>query len=251
MSEKITVLVDGGKASAGPPIGSTLGPKGINVSQVVSDINKKTDSFKGMKVPVNIIIEKDKSYKIEVGTPPVSELIKKEINAEKGSGTPNINKIGNLGIEQAIKVAKMKYDSMFVKDLKAAVKSVIGSANSAGILTEGMSSLEVNKLIDSGKFDNEIKNELIELSEEKKQKLDEQLTAIQELLKKELEKQKALEEAEKAKEAKPEAEVKEEKVEGKEEKKDVKEEVKGKEVKAKEPVKETKAKETKGKEAKK
>ena len=60
MSEKITVLVDGGKASAGPPIGSTLGPKGINVSQVVNDINKKTDSFKAMKVPVNIIIEKDK-----------------------------------------------------------------------------------------------------------------------------------------------------------------------------------------------
>ena len=248
MADNITVLVDGGKASAGPPIGSTLGPMGVNVSQVVSDINKKTESFKGMKVPVNIFIEKDKSYKIEVGTPPVSQLIKKELNIEVGSGTPNMNKVGNLGIEQVIKIAKMKSDSMFIKNVKSAVKSIIGSAHSAGILIEGMPAQEINPLIESGRFDNEIKKEITETSKEKRAQLDEQLTIIQETLKRELEKQKALEEAEKVKVAEPEKaeEAKAEVKEVKEVKKEEAKEIKGKEqVKGKEPIKETKSKEAK------
>jgi large subunit ribosomal protein L11 len=202
MSEKITILVEGGKASGGPPVGSTLGPMGINVSEVVNDINQKTSSFKGMKVPVDIIIEKDKSYKIEVGTPPVSQLIKKELNLDKGSGTPNIDKKANMGIEQAIKVAKMKQDSMFTRNLKSAVKSVVGSANAAGILVEGLKAVEVNPLIDEGKFDNEINNETTEVPQEKKAILKSQLEAVQESMQKELEKKKLAEEAEKAKEAK-------------------------------------------------
>jgi len=242
MADKITILVEGGKASGGPPVGSTLGPMGINVSQVVSDINKKTESFKGMQVPVNIFIEKDKSYRIEIGTPPASALIKKELGLDKGSGTPNLNKVGNLGIEQVIKVAKMKQDSMFVRNLKSAVKTVIGSAHVAGILVEGMPAQEINPLIDSGKFDNEINQELTEISQEKKKRLNEQLTNVQEALKKELEKQKALEEAEKAKEAKPAA-GEEVKAEVKEEKKEETKETK--EVKAKEPAKEAKGKESK------
>jgi hypothetical protein len=155
-----------------------------------------------MKVPVDIIIEKDKSYKIEVGTPPVSQLIKKELNLDKGSGTPNIDKKANMGIEQAIKVAKMKQDSMFTRNLKSAVKSVVGSANAAGILVEGLKAVEVNPLIDEGKFDNEINNETTEVPQEKKAILKSQLEAVQESMQKELEKKKLAEEAEKAKEAK-------------------------------------------------
>ena len=79
MPEIIEVLVDGGEASPGPPLGPALGPLGVNIMNVANDINKKTGPFKGMKVPVKITIADDKSYEIEVGTPPISALIKDEL----------------------------------------------------------------------------------------------------------------------------------------------------------------------------
>ena len=80
----VAVLVEGGKATAAPPVGSSLGPLGVNIGQVVSDINKKTSSFVGMQVPVKIIVDTEtKSFEITIGTPPASGLIKKEANLEK------------------------------------------------------------------------------------------------------------------------------------------------------------------------
>ena len=198
MSEQIIdMIVEGGQAKAGPQMGQSLSPLGINIPDIVNGINEKTASFKGMKVPVKVKVEtEDKSFEIEVGSPPVSELIKKETNLEKGSGEPNKNKIANLGIEQVIKIAKMKEDSMLVNNLKSAVKSVIGSCNSAGILVEGKNAPEVNKDIEAGKFDTEISEEKTETTPEKASTLASQLKAVQAEIEKELEKEKAEKEAE-------------------------------------------------------
>lgn len=154
MVETIEVLVEGGKANAGPPLGPALGPLGVNVMQVVNAINEKTKHFDGMKVPVKVIVDpKTKSFEIEVGTPPVTALILKELGIEKGSGNPREEKVGNLSMDQVIKIAKMKYGDLLGKDLKRKVKEVIGSCVSIGVNVEGKSPKEVQKEIDEGKYD--------------------------------------------------------------------------------------------------
>lgn len=243
--EIVNVIVEGGKATAGAQLGQTLGPLKVNIAEIVNKINEKTSSFKGIKVPVKVIVDtQTKEFNVEVGSPPVSELIKKEINIEKGSGEPNKKKIANLAIEQVIKIAKMKHDSMLEKTLKSAVKSIIGSCGTLGILVEGKIPVEINGDIDSGVFDKEIKAEKTEITQEKQDMLQQQLAEVQDRINRELEKLKALEEQEK-KEVKV-AEVKEEVKEGEEA--EAGEE--GKEGEAKEEGKEGEVKEAKPKDAK-
>ena len=165
--EKIEQLVQGGKASAAPPLGPALGPMGVNIGAVVAEINKKTDSFKGMQVPVTIIVDTDtKEFEIEVGTPPASALIKKEAGITKGSGSPLRDKVADLKIEQIIKVAKMKENDLFGKTLKEKVKEIIGTCVSMGVLVEGVEAKEAIGLVNEGKFESEIKAEKTELSAE-------------------------------------------------------------------------------------
>ncbi len=223
--EKIEALVEGGKASAAPPLGPALGPMGVNIGEVIAEINKKTDAFKGMKVPVKVIVDADsKEFEIEVGTPPVSQLLKKELGLDKGSGMPDKNFVGNAGIEQIIKVAKMKLDSLLVKDFKSAVKTVIGSCNAIGVLVEGLRASEASKAVEDGKWAKEIKEEKTEIAQEKKNELKAQLKEAQEEMAKELERIKEEEEAEKAEEeAKEGEEKKEEAKEGEEKKEEGKE----------------------------
>lgn len=175
MGKKTTVeaLVEGGKASAGPPIGSSLGPLKVNIGQVVSQINEKTKDFKGMKVPVKIIVDTEtKEFEITIGTPPASQLIMKEIGIEKASGEPNKNKAGVISLEQVIKVAKMKSSSLLVNNLKSAVKTIVGSCQSAGILVDNKEPREIIKEIDEGKHDNIINAEKTEPDAEKKKELE-------------------------------------------------------------------------------
>jgi large subunit ribosomal protein L11 len=154
MTDTIEVLVEGGRASPGPPLGPALGPMGVNVVQVVAMINEKTKSFAGMKVPVKVLIDpKTKTFEIKVGTPPTSSLLVKEIGMEKGSGAPNTQKVGNITIEQAIKVANMKQDSLMGKDLKMRVLEVIGVCVSSGITVEGKEPKAIQKEIKEGKWD--------------------------------------------------------------------------------------------------
>lgn len=235
--QKIELLVEGGKATPAPPLGPALGQMKMNVGEVINQINSKTQSFKGMKVPVTVIVDdKTKEFEIEIGTPPASQLIKKELGLEKGSGEPNKNKVANAAIEQLIKIAQMKKDSMFVKNLKDAVKCIAGSMNAMGILIEGKLSPEFNKDLEAGLFDKEIKEQKTEVSPEKKALLQEQLVKVQEELRKELERLKAEEEAEKAAiapaVAKPEEA--EAKAEGAEEAKEGEEGAEGKEAPKKE-----------------
>ncbi len=154
MTDTIEVLVEGGRASPGPPLGPALGPMGVNVVQVVAMINEKTKSFAGMKVPVKVLIDpKTKTFEIKVGTPPTSSLLVKEIGMEKGSGAPNSQKVGNITIEQAIKVANMKQDSLMGKNLKMRVLEVIGVCVSSGITVEGKEPKAIQKEIKEGKWD--------------------------------------------------------------------------------------------------
>ncbi len=153
MAETIKALIEGGKASAGPPLGPALGPMGINIMQVINTINDKTKEFEGMKVPVKVIIDpKTKNFEIEVGTPPAASLILNEMGGEKGSGSPSKHKIGNITIDQAIKVAKMKFDNLLGKDLKEKTKEIIGTCISMGVTVEGKNPKEIQKAIDEGEY---------------------------------------------------------------------------------------------------
>ncbi len=154
MAETIEALVEGGKATAGPPLGPALGPLGVNIMQVINTINEKTKQFAGMKVPVRVIVDpKTKQFEIEVGTPPATALILKEVGAEKGSGSPKSKKVGNLSMDQIIKIAKMKYDALLGKDLKSKVKEIVGSCVSVGVTVDGKSPKEIQEEIDKGTYD--------------------------------------------------------------------------------------------------
>ena len=127
MPEIIEVLVDGGEASPGPPLGPALGPLGVNIMNVAADINKKTGAFKGMKVPVKITIGDDKSYDIEIGTPPISALIKDELGIESGAHNPRTDKAGNMTIDQLVKVTRMKWENLLGANLQNKALEVVGS----------------------------------------------------------------------------------------------------------------------------
>ncbi len=173
--QTVQSLVDGGKATAGPPLGPSLGPLGVNIGQVVAEINRKTASFKGMQVPVKVIVDTStKEFEITIGTPPASALVKKEANVEKGSANPLLDKVADLRIEQIIKIAKMKEDSLLGKALKQKMKEIVGTCNSMGILVEGKPAVDTLKDIDAGAFDTEISQEKTELTEEELRELEEE-----------------------------------------------------------------------------
>jgi large subunit ribosomal protein L11 len=168
----IKLIVEGGEMKPGPAVAQQLGPMGINLGKVIQEVNAATSGFKGMKVPVQVDVNpKTKQYSITVSSPPVSELIKKEVSADKGSGMPHETKIGNLAIEQVISIAKTKLPGMLAKDLKAAVKLVTGSCVSLGVLIESKPAKEVEQELKAGVYDREIKAEKTEVSADKKQKL--------------------------------------------------------------------------------
>ena len=157
MAEKLQVLVDGGKATPGPPLGPALGPLGVNIVEILKAINEKTKSFEGMKVPVTLIVDpKTKTFTIEVGTPPTSALIAKELKVEKGSGDPGKTRVGNLSLAQGIKIANMKADAMLAKTLKARVLEVVGTCVSMGVTVEGKPAHEFSKDIQAGKYNKQL-----------------------------------------------------------------------------------------------
>lgn len=149
MEKTIDVIVDGGAASAGPPLGPALGPMGINAGAVVAQINEETKDFKGMKVPVKVIVETTtKEFKIEVGAPPTAELIKKEAGIEKGAGNREAP-AGDVKLESLVKIAKSKSNSLG-KSLKDTLKEVVGSCVSIGINIDGKDPKTVLREIESG-----------------------------------------------------------------------------------------------------
>jgi large subunit ribosomal protein L11 len=217
--QKVNALVEAGKASAGPPLGPALGPFGLNIGQVIAEINKKTAQFAGMSVPVDVVIDTNtKTFEIEVGMPPTSQMIIKELGVKKGSGAPKTDKIGNLAIEQIIKIAKTKKDAMLSYTLKNAVLEVIGTCQSMGVLVEGEEPKDIFQMIADGKFDEAIKSERTEISDEKKRELAEELAEAKEEIAEEMAEEAAMKAEEEPVVEKPaEAPTDEPEKEGKEE----------------------------------
>jgi large subunit ribosomal protein L11 len=156
MKEKkqVEALIAGGQATAGPPLGPVLGPLGVNVLQVVNRINEMTKTYAGMKVPVKILVDVEtKSFDIEVGIPTTAALIVKELGIEKGSGTPNAEKVGNLSLDQVISIAKIKHPAGYSRTVKATAKEIIGSCVSMGVTVDQKDPKEVLKEIDLEKYD--------------------------------------------------------------------------------------------------
>lgn len=159
--ETVDVLIEGGKATAAPPLGPALGPLKVNIGQVVADINKKTSDFKGMKVPVKVIVDTEtKEYDIEIGTPPASQLIKTELGIKKGSGTPNNDYVADMTLEQIKKVARMKFDALLANDMSSAVREIAGTCYSIGIKVDGKAPREFIADVKAGKYDAELNEEM-------------------------------------------------------------------------------------------
>ncbi len=220
---KIKLLVEGANMKPGPALSQKIGPLGLNIGQIISKVNDATKDFKGLKVPVKLDVNPStKEFEVQVFSPPVSELLKKELGIEKGSGIQKKMQAANASIEQIISIAKSKLPNLLCKDLKAAVKTVIGSCVSLGILVENKPASEVGHQIDSGKYDKEIQEEKTETSSEKKAKLEKYFTKLSEAEQKKIKQEEAEKEAEKeAKESeiKPEEKTEEEPEEKQPEKK--------------------------------
>ncbi|MCL5438003.1 MAG: 50S ribosomal protein L11 [Candidatus Thermoplasmatota archaeon] len=145
-------MIEGGKATSGPPLGPALGPLGLNLAQIIKDINEKTKAFSGIQVPVTVTVldSAKKTYEIKIGTPPTSALIKKELGLESGSGNRKEKIAGDATLEQIKSIAQSKLDSMLARDLKGAVLEVIGTCVSLGVTIEGKDPIEAQRLIKSG-----------------------------------------------------------------------------------------------------
>ncbi len=153
--ETIDVMVDGGKATPAPPIGPALSPLKVNVAKIVEEINNKTKAFAGMQVPVKIIVDTGtKEFTINVGTPPVSSLLKKELKKEK-LATVNEDKTrnlaGDLTFETIVKIAQSK-GSITGNTMKAKVKQVLGTCVSGGVTVDGKDPKIVIQEIEEGKY---------------------------------------------------------------------------------------------------
>ncbi|WP_416841048.1 50S ribosomal protein L11 [Haloferax sp. DFSO52] len=155
MAGTIEVLVPGGKANPGPPLGPELGPTPVDVQDVVSQINDQTAAFDGMEVPVTVEYEDDGSFSIEVGVPPTAALIKDEVGFDTGSGEPQKDFVADMSIAQLKKVAEQKSSDLLSYDLKNASKEVAGTCASLGVTIEGEDARTFKERIDGGEFDDQ------------------------------------------------------------------------------------------------
>ena len=133
ISAVVKLQLPAGKATPGPPVGSSLGPHGINIPGFTKEFNDKTASQAGLIIPVVITIYQDRSFDFILKTPPAAVLIKKELNLPKGSAVPNKNKVGQITREQLEKIAKIKMDDLNATSLEAAVEMIKGSARAMGV----------------------------------------------------------------------------------------------------------------------
>lgn len=153
----IKVLVEAGKANAGPPIGPALGPLGVNTMDVVNKINEDTKHLDGMQIPVKIHIDSKKKFTIELGSPQTGALIKKELGIKKGSSKAGTEVPGNLSFDQVLKIVNAKYSQLVSKTKKSAVKEILGSCRAMGLTVDNLPIAEVVKMVDHGDYDSKLK----------------------------------------------------------------------------------------------
>ena len=133
---QIKLQIEAGKANPAPPIGPALGQHGLNIMAFCKEYNEKTKDKPGQVIPVLINVYKDRTFDFILKTPPVSDMIKKKIKIEKGSGVPNREKVGKLTMKQVEEIAKDKMPDLNAVDLKGAMNTVMGTARQMGVTVE-------------------------------------------------------------------------------------------------------------------
>ncbi len=155
--ESVSLLIDGGQAKPSGAIAPALGPLGLNLGTVISDINKETSNFQGMKVPVTIHVNTlNRTYTIEVGLPPTSAMVLNELGIPKGSGRTGHEVIGNISFEQVLKVAQAKRADLLANSIGAAAREVLGTMVTMGITCDDLDPREVQKKTKNGDYDDQI-----------------------------------------------------------------------------------------------
>jgi large subunit ribosomal protein L11 len=157
VEKSFNFIVNGGKASGGPPIGPALGPMGVNIMAIVNEINAQTKEYDGLPVPVDVVIDTDtKKYTVKVGMLTTFALISQTAKLDKGSGTPNTAYVADITIDQLVSIAKKKRAGLYAASLKTAVREVLGTCQSAGVTVEGRPAKEVQDAIKAGEFDEKL-----------------------------------------------------------------------------------------------
>lgn len=140
MAKKVAAVakfqVGAGKATPAPPVGTALGPHGINIMEFVKAFNERTASQAGMTIPVEVTVYEDRSFTFVTKTPPAAVLIKKAVGLEKGSGVPHTQKVGTLTKAQMREIAEIKMPDLNATTLEAAERMVAGTARSMGVVVE-------------------------------------------------------------------------------------------------------------------
>ncbi len=155
--QKVSSLVTGGAASAGPPLGPALGPLGVNIMEVIKAINDKTKDFEGMKVPITVVVDTDtKKYEIEIGIPSASALIMKEAGIQKVSGASGTECAGDVTMDAIVKVANAKLEKSYASSLKSVAKTIVGTCVALGVKVEGKTPKEITVEINEGKWDEKL-----------------------------------------------------------------------------------------------
>ncbi len=138
MADEVSVLVEGGKATPGAPLGPALGPLGVNVVQVVQQINELTKGFQWMRVPVIVRVDPaTRAFTLVVGKPAVAALLLKEAGKEKGSGKSKTEVVGDVSLDAVTRIAEAKGSDLFGKSIEEQVNQVIGTCVSMGITVDG------------------------------------------------------------------------------------------------------------------
>ncbi len=125
--------IEAAKATPAPPVGTALGPQGVNIMDFCKSFNARTAKDAGLIIPVVVTVYSDRSYTFITKTPPAAVLLKKAAKVEKGSGVPNKNRVGKVTMKQVEEIAKLKFQDLNAADVEAAMKSVAGTARSMGI----------------------------------------------------------------------------------------------------------------------
>ena len=157
VEQTLNFIVNGGKATGGPPIGPALGPLGINTMQVVAKINEETAEYDGLPVPIEVTIDTDtKAFTVTVGMLTTFALISQVTGIKKGSSTPNTDLVADMSFEDLVGIAKKKRPGIYAASLKKAASEVLGTCQSAGVTVDGRPAGEVQEAIRAGEYDSQL-----------------------------------------------------------------------------------------------
>jgi len=133
VTAEIKVQVTGGQATPAPPVGTALGPHGVNIGQFVQQFNERTKEMNGTTVPVVITVYSDRSFDFVIKSPPAAVLLKQAAQIAKGSGNPRAEKVGSVTKDQLLDIAKTKFEDLNARDLEHASRIIAGTARSMGL----------------------------------------------------------------------------------------------------------------------